>query len=738
MPSGLELSPAQRRALAAVCDTFVPALSDDDTAQIVRQHLATLASRSDYQCQAALEQASAEAVAFCRRSASEAGALESCEEALRDHLPPDVASGVGWLLSALASRVGMLALCGVSTPFADLDPAAREAALHGLGGSMLAEKRKAFQALRALACFKAFGGTAAGQRAQGSGGRGSPNWAAIGYSGPEPHERVQAALEAAGGRPEHHFRLLNAELSSNAILDFDAVVVGSGCGGAVVAAELAAAGRRVLVLEKGTYFPRSEFSGVEGDAFNRLYERGGLMVTEDTGLMVLAGSTFGGGSTVNWACSLRTPEHVRREWADEHGLPRLGSEEFGASLDAVCERIGVTGSGVAHNRNNQLLIEGCERCGYSIETAPQNLADVSAVAPGANFICLGDRYGIKQSMTETYLRDAATASVPAQFVDRCLVRRVLHRDGVAGGVEAEVVGAGGRPCRLEVRAPTVVVSCGAVGSPALLLRSRLPNRNGRIGKNLRLHPVSFVVGRVAAGAPDVAMWEGAPMTAVSTECVAGPVGDNYGCRLECPSVHPGLGASVMPWLGGRQFKEVMLGLRRFTSQIILVRDRGSGEVRIDKQGTPRLYYPLGHHDRQSMLDGLERAIRATAAAGVDEITTSQAQVLGGLRTLPPVSMPEARAAAVEALVAEVRKAGFPLFKAGIYSAHQMGTCKMGASPKDSVVDGDGQCWEISGLYVADASVFPTSSGTNPMVTTLALAHFIAQQLKRKLRPQSRL
>jgi len=225
------------------------------------------------------------------------------------------------------------------------------------------------------------------------------------------------------------------------------------------------------------------------------------------------------------------------------------------------------------------------------------------------------------------------------------------------------------------------------------------------------------------------------MTTVSNECAIGRESDNYGAKLECPSLHAGLTAFVLPWNGGAQFKESMLNARRLSSFIVLTRDRGSGEVRLDAQGTPRLYYPLAQCDRDNMMDGLEKAARAMAAAGIDDIGATNVPCL---RTLPPPSMPEARAAAVEQFVAELKEVGFPLFKSSVFSAHQMGTCRMGQSSKDSVVNEDGQSWEISGMYVADASTFPTSSGVNPMITTLAIAHSVAQQMKKSLRPPSKL
>jgi long-chain-alcohol oxidase len=225
------------------------------------------------------------------------------------------------------------------------------------------------------------------------------------------------------------------------------------------------------------------------------------------------------------------------------------------------------------------------------------------------------------------------------------------------------------------------------------------------------------------------------MTTVSNQCAKGRANDNYGAKLECPSMHPGLAASVLPWAGGADFKESMLNIRRLSSFIVLTRDRGSGEVRLDKEGNPRLYYPLAESDAENMMDGLETAVRAMAAAGVDDVCPTN---LPSARVLPPQSMPEARAAAVDNIVTEMRETGFPLFKSSVFSAHQMGTCRMGSSSKDSVVNEDGQSWEVSGLYVADASTFPTSSGVNPMVTTLAIAHSVSQRLKRTFRPSSRL
>lgn len=717
----LVLSASQRVTLGALCDTILPKLNESQQAELLlRQpdidpdHLK----------------------AYCCSSGCDLGVPAAVEAALSSHLPEDAQTEISLLLTAMSSRLGMLVLNGGPTSFAELTMEQRERCLQGLSNSFLSPKRKAFMSLKSIIALKGFATNAAHINPHNHGKDQNSMWAVLGYEGPASHEEVAEAA-AAAGRKEFVYTMLNSTISKDTALTFDAVIIGSGCGGSVVAAELAQSGWRVLVLEKGRYFRRNEMTSQEGDAFDTMYERGLLLPTEDTGMAVLAGSTFGGGSTINWACSLRTPDPVKHEWATQHKLEAFADGTFDASLDAVCSRISVTKEGIKHNGNNQILIEGCKKLGYHIDDAPQNMADVSLVS-GAGFISCGDRYGIKQSTPETYLKDAATAPMPATFADQCHVQRVLHKNGIAEGVLASIVGADGVTMHsLTVHAPVVVVSCGSINSPALLLRSQLPDKHRQIGKNLHLHPVAGVVGIMPKEAPGVNSWRGAPMTAVSNECAEGPTGDYYGSKLECPSAHPGIVSSLLPWSTGASFKEMLLDYKRMATMIVLTRDKGSGEVKVDKTGKARLYYKTSEHDMQSIFQGLEKGLRIMETAGAEKIVMGQYEEP---ITLPPQSDPVARSAALEKLIADVCRIGFPLFKVPLMSAHQMGTCRMGVDPRSSVVKPTFETWACSGLYVCDASTFPTSSGSNPMITTLAMAHMAAQGLKKTnvCKPMSRL
>jgi len=600
-------------------------------------------------------------------------------------------------------------------PFHQLSRKEREAVLLGWSSSLLKPKRQAFDSFKSLFAQKMM----TGLRPDGT----NIACEAMGYD-----DRAEDPYH----EPAPAFEMLNRTMNEDAELTVDVVIVGSGCGGGVVAATLAKAGQRVLVLEKGPHYDAVDLPGREGPAFNELYEAGGAVLT-DTGISVLAGASFGGGTTVNWACCLRTPHYVREEWAKEHGLEFVAGREYSEALEAVCERLSVKEEGVAHNHCNRLLLEGCKAIGCQASIAPQNMRDTSAEAVDAGRISIGDRQRNKQCGTETYLDDARRHG--AQFMDRCKVDIVTHSRGVATGVSGTFVGQQGQTRKLNVRAKVVVVSGGAINSPALLLRSKVPNRH--IGSNLRLHPVSAIKARIPAHKGPVDVWSGAPMTTVREAVAGGRRGDGYGCKLECPSMHPGLIAATTPWHGCTKYKLEFLKSRRIAAIISLCRDKGSGTVSLDERGEPALSYPLANEDIESLIDGLELSMRIFSAAGAEALGTSQKRFFPDndcFCELGPEEDTAGRRENLNTAIETMKECGIALDnRSQVFSAHQMGTCRMGADKRSSVVDLDGQSWEIQNLYVADASVFPTSSGANPMITTLAMSHCIAQRLVAKVK-----
>lgn len=284
------------------------------------------------------------------------------------------------------------------------------------------------------------------------------------------------------------------------ILEVDVVIVGSGCGGAVAARNLATAGHRVLVVDKGYYYPPSQLPMAELEGGVHLFENGGADFTEDGTTSLITGSTWGGGGTINWSASLQTQNFVRREWAQDRGLTFFESAEYQNCLDRVCERMGVSTKHIKHNHGNQILLEGARKLGYAAKDVPQNTG-------GSEHSCghctLGCGSGQKQGPVITWLPDAAKAG--AKFVEGFKVDRVTldETDGTkkATGVEGTWTSKDSQGQteqivrKLIVKAKKVIISAGAMWTPVVLMNSGLTVRplilvwdsgsltnNSRIGK----------------------------------------------------------------------------------------------------------------------------------------------------------------------------------------------------------------------------------------------------------------
>lgn len=414
------------------------------------------------------------------------------------------------LLKLLDSSALGLTWFGPLKPFVRLDAAQRQQMLQSWAGSNVPQLRKGFHALRKLLTFLYYGTSSAEQ--------GNATWAALGYPGPLPDEVVNTEKPLKTLRP------------TDAITyDCDVLIIGSGAGGGVVAAELASAGHDVLVLEKGPYCHGCDFTQREVDMMGQLYDARGALSTQDGGVALLAGSCLGGGTTVNWAGSFRTPDYVLEEWAREHQVPHFTSAEFKQSLDAVARALSVNTDYTRHNGQNQALMNGSAKLGQPTKLIPRNekgLTDSDGHFQGLGYTTLGDRYGIKQGTLNTFLPQAFDHG--ARLLADTRVERVTVQAGQATGAEAVHTTADGKQVRVTVRARRVVVAGGAIQTPALLLRSGL--HHPHLGQHLHLHPTVAVSGLYPY---PMNSWHGPSMSVVN-DCFTRLDGTNFGVKLETP------------------------------------------------------------------------------------------------------------------------------------------------------------------------------------------------------------
>jgi choline dehydrogenase-like flavoprotein len=364
---------------------------------------------------------------------------------------------------------------------------------------------------------------------------------------------------------------------------------------------------------------------------------------------------------------------------------------------------------------------GLERLGWHVGPLPRNVRGCAQDA-GCGWCGFGCRLGAKQSTMVTFLQDAAAAG--ARMVVGADVRRVLVDQGWAVGVEARSTGAppwgspdpaGARGARLKVRARAVVAAGGAIETPALLLRSGL---RGQVGRHLHLHP-----GTAAIGVFDepVRWWEGTTQARYSLELYdrLGP----YAPIFETVPLHPAAAAAALPWQSAAQHRELMQHSAHLSLIGVLCRDTTEGRVRIDRDGNPRVRWRLNRQDEDRMAAGMAAAGEILAAAGASEVFSVHRQ-----RFAFRPGGPDAHRAWAEA----TRQAGYRAGRATLASYHQMGSCRIGTDPAGSAVGPDQQTHEVKALYVADASVFPTAVGVNPMLTVMGLAHRAAAGIADRL------
>ncbi|MGZ5320867.1 MAG: FAD-dependent oxidoreductase [Solirubrobacterales bacterium] len=644
------LSDGERATLALICDTVVPSIERERDPD-----------------------------GFWARKATDLGVDEAAAQLIAEIPDPALRDGLRELIGAIAQQGFGLA----SQP--SREQILRNVALSG------PQAAAGVSALVNMTLFLAYG---APDPATGR----NPNWSTFAYPGPiSPPPDVPKALR------------VHEPSGSEETLEADVCVVGSGAGGAVVAAGLAQAGLDVVVLEAAGYFNESDFNQLELPAYQRMFWRGGPNPTADGNVSLVAGTTLGGGTTINWTNCLRTRPWVREQWAREHGLEGVDGPDFDRHLDAVLERISATDACSELNGPQQRMKEGAEALGWSTETIVRN-TDPSCYSPeSAAYLGFGDQSGSKQSADRTWLADAQKHG--ARFLTHCRASKVLVEDARAAGVEADWAPPEGEGARVTVRAPRVIVACGSLESPALLARSGIGGP--AVGDHLRLHP-SSVVGGAYGG--DQEGWWGAPQAGLCDEFA--DTGEGFGFLIETAQYAPGLIGSATPWVSGADHKQRMAEFAQTATFISLTRDRGHGRVGVDAAGEAVPTYAVEDElDLENLRRGIEVQARIHEAAGAHQI----APLAAGAPTWR-------RGDDLDAFIAAAQRIPFRAGGYKLFSAHQMGSCRMGEDPASSVAGPRGELHDVKGVWIGDASAFPTSSGTNPMVSIMALAHRTAEAI----------
>jgi choline dehydrogenase-like flavoprotein len=459
-------------------------------------------------------------------------------------------------------------------------------------------------------------------------------------------------------------------------------VVGAGAGGAVVGAELAEGGARVVMLEQGRHHDPDGFTARPPEMLARLYRDSGQTVTLGSPpILLLVGRGVGGTTLVNSGTCFRTPSHVLERWCHEFGL-ELDETAMRPCFERVERALSVAEvSPALAGANADVARRGAERLGWSHGYLRRNARG----CVGSGVCVFGCPTSAKQHTGITYVPRASAAG--ATIVTGADVRSVLVRRGRARGVYAKLADGG----RLEVRAPTVVLACGTVHTPLLLDRSGLPDGSGQRGRNLSLHPATAAFALMdelvdmARGVPQSLYVDEFAGEGIMFEGVAGP---------------PSYAAMALPLTGARH-RRAMERYRNLAQFGLMVSDASRGRVR-SVAGRPLVSYRLCAADLAKFRSGLGRLRTLFEAAGAREVYLP----------LPAGVSPD------RARPRDLKLMAF----------HPLGTARADARATQGVTDGELALHGTPGVYVADGSVVPSALGVNPQLTIMALATRLAFRL----------
>jgi choline dehydrogenase-like flavoprotein len=462
-------------------------------------------------------------------------------------------------------------------------------------------------------------------------------------------------------------------------------VIGSGPGGAITACLLAEAGLDVTILEEGPNLPLDSAEPFSLDETVQKYRNGGLTVAIGGRVQYVEGRCVGGGSEVSYGFYQRTPPDILARWRTEHRVVDARDEDLDEHFGANERELSVgfypgTAAPAAIK-----LRDGAEHMGWRCMEVPRWYRYYANEADPKEPI------GIRQSMSQTFVPRAMEAG--ARLVAGARARH-LSRNGARWQID--LAASNGQPESVE--AEHVFVCAGAIGTPALLLRSGI-TRN--IGKTLRMHPAIKAVARfddvVNDESPTV------PMHQVKEFLPA----LSFGCAV---STLPHLALAVAD--SKRGLGVVNESWRQMTSFYAMVGGESLGSVStVPGSDDPLVTYNLTPGDRALLRDGLEKLVRLLFAAGAREVIPGMLGApslrnVGDIAALPDELSPD---------------------RTNLSSVHLFSTCPMGENRDRCAVDSFGRVPGFHGLRISDASILPTATGAYPQGSVMAFARRNALQ-----------
>lgn len=505
---------------------------------------------------------------------------------------------------------------------------------------------------------------------------------------------------------------IGSDITQDTALTCDVCICGSGAGGAVLAARLSAAGKKVIVLEDGGYHTSDKFTLEERTMMPRLYQEAAGRATSDQSMAIAQGRAVGGTTVVNWTTCFRTPKRVIDHWHEHHGVTGLDHAALVPHWEQIEKRLGVVKMRLDQvNQNNLVSWNGLDKLGWHKDLLSRNVRNCAHTG----YCGMGCPIDAKQSMLVTMIPEAVNAG--ADVYANAWVERISRDGRKCTEVTAKLrdpqtdLWSG---VTLTVRAKVTVLSGGAINTPAILLRSEI-DPSGHTGKRTFLHPA---IGGVGVHDHRTEPFVGSPQYVYSDQFV--DRGDKMAFLMEGSPMFPMLVGSFNNALGEeRQAMMQLLPNLSLTGALLHdgfdVNDRDEGaSITLKANKQPKIDYPF----TPRLVEALLAATRATL----------QIQLAGGAKQVMTPAGHYARS--LEELDRVLADARYEPGKVLVFVAHCMGGCAMGKDPKTSVVDSSTlRHHDFDNLFVVDGSVYPTSLTVNPQISIYGLASWASQHVE---------
>ena len=481
--------------------------------------------------------------------------------------------------------------------------------------------------------------------------------------------------------------------------NIEVAVIGSGSGGGI-AANLLSKKYEVGIFEKGK-FANGETNN-ETFGYHNFYDTYAIQQTRGYKVLLLAGSGIGGGTSINWTTSLRTPNQILSEWDTLTGQNNyFNSSEFGNSLDYVCKQLNVD---IENNKIPQKEIkfaDGLKKNNLAYKIIPRNTSNSDCTESGFSTFGHSDE-SINSSYRAWFSEEKFN---PNNIFSNSIVQRLVLSNGRATHIIVKVNG-----IEYKVEVEKVVLAAGSLNTPKILLNSGYKNKH--LGQHLKLHPVSGVAGKFSELQNP---WEGTMQGIYSDDNLFRK--NNYGYLLEGLPMHPSL---FFPFFPNNQddFGEFIKSYNYWSGSIVLTSDTSSGSI-INKKSQHLWDYKLNDFDHENLLHGIENLVRVNYSAGAEEIMVAAS---------PTMHWKKSSNESIEHFIKKIKEIKNQPFRMLLGSAHQMGTARINPNPEQGVVDLDGKVHGLENVYIVDSSTFPRCSGVNPMITIQSMSHFLTSKI----------